>query len=181
MQSGGRRRQAAIFLPFLSIHPSSSRLASTSAAFTFELENAPHSFSPPLPPPADRARSVSSQFRITQPAFTILLAALGRGRGNRWRAMEAIKSSRDRRAAEIKLSTLPLPLHGGGIGFSAFHRSPTDFYFDTHRLDAAPLFLGWTRWINSFVIRDAVVKEKNSMPVSFFFFFFWKRIFGLES
>lgn len=62
----GGRRQAAIFLPFLSTHPSSSRLASTFAAFTFELENATHSFfSPSLSRRYDWACSVSSQFRIT--------------------------------------------------------------------------------------------------------------------
>lgn len=91
--------------------------------------------------------------------------------------MEAIKSSRDHRAPEIKLSTLPLLSTGVELDFPL----STDRQLISTSTPSASFF-AWTRWINSFVIRDAVVKEKNSLLVSFFPSFFGKpRVFGIGS
>lgn len=89
-------------------------------------------FSPP-PPPVDTTEPALFRASSGLPtAFTILLAALGKEKPVASNGSDK-KFSRSPRTGDKVVHSSP-PLHGGGIGFSAFHRSPTDFYFDTQRL-----------------------------------------------
>lgn len=136
----GRRQRGAIFLPFLSIHPSSfSRLPSSS-------KTRPALFPPPSPWIRPSPVSVSSQFRITNGLYDPPRSVEREGEGKPVASNGSDKKfSRSPRTGD-KVVHSPLPLHWGGIGFSAFHRSPTDFYFDTQHLECRASFLrGSTR------------------------------------